>query len=149
MYVNSNPSNVDEIAWDPSGELAKGMIFQYRDTVKTVCKLYSVRVGRQFKSCETRFNTITVVCKLGCPWRVRASEMKSNALWQITTYNGPHTCTAPSEKQDNRNFDSNLIAAYIQSMLEVQPGIKVRALLAGMKERFGITPSYKKVWAGK
>ena len=34
-------------------------------------------------------------------------------------------------------------------MLQEQPAIKVKALLAGLKERFGITPSYKKVWKGK
>ena len=53
------------------------------------------------------------------------------------------------ESKDNRNFDSNLIASYIQAMLQEQPGIKVKAFIAGLKERFGITPSYKKVWKGK
>ena len=42
-----------------------------------------------------------------------------------------------------------MIASYIQAMLQEQPCIKVKALLAGLKDRFGITPSYKKVWKGK
>ena len=48
MYVNRNPSNVDNMFWDPAKELAKGMLFQSRDAVQTACKLYSLRVGSQF-----------------------------------------------------------------------------------------------------
>ena len=70
-------------------------------------------------------------------------------VWQIMRYNGPHTCSAPKKSQDNRNFDSNMIALYIQALLQEQPAIKVKALLVGLKERFGITPSYKKVWKEK
>ena len=73
--------------------------------------------------------------------------MKGSGFWQITRYNGPHTCSAPGQSQDNRNFDSNMIALYIQALLQEQSGIKVKALLAGLKERFGITPSYKKAIA--
>ena len=134
MYVNRNPSNVDDMLWDPSKELAKGMLFHSREAVQTACKLYSLSVGRQFRSSETRSNTITVVCKLGCEWRLRATEMKKSGLWQITRYNGPHTCTAPGLSQDNSNFDSNLIASYIQAMLQQQPGIMVKALQAGLVE---------------
>ena len=45
MYVNRNPSDVDDMFWDPSKELAKGMLFQSREAVKTACKLYSLKVG--------------------------------------------------------------------------------------------------------
>ena len=75
--------------------------------------------------------------------------MKISGFWQITRYNGLHTCSAPGQSQDNRNFDSNLIVAYIQALLQEQPSIKVKALLTGLKEWFGITQSYKKVWKGK
>ena len=75
--------------------------------------------------------------------------MKKSGLWQITRYNGPHTCTAPGLSQDNSNFDSNLIASYIQAMLQQQPGIMVKALQAGLVERFSIRPTYKKVWMAK
>ena len=27
MYVNRNPSNIDDMFWDPSKELAKGRLF--------------------------------------------------------------------------------------------------------------------------
>ena len=85
----------------------------------------------------------------GCDWIVRATDKRRIGFWEITRYTGPHTCSALGQSQDNRNFDSNLIASYIQAMLQEQPDIKVKALLAGLKERFGITPSYKKVWKGK
>ena len=149
MYVNRNPSNVDNMFWDPAKELTKGMLFQSRDAVQTACKLYSLRVGRQFRSSETRFNTITLVCKLGCKWRLRAIEMKKSGLWQITRYNGAYTYTAFGQSHDHKNFDSNLIAAYIQAMLQVQPGIMIKALQAGLVERFSIRPTYKKVWMAK
>ena len=149
MHVNRNPSNVDNIFWEPSKELAKGMLFNSREAVKTACKIYSMKVGRQFQSSETKRNTITLVCKLNCNWRLRATEKKASGLWQITRYDGPHTCSAPGQSQDNRNFDSEFISGYIQAMLQEQPDIKVKTLIAGLKERFGITPTYKKVWHAK
>ena len=75
--------------------------------------------------------------------------MKKSGLWQITRYNGPHTCTAPGQSRDHKNFDSNLIATYIQAMLQEQPGIMIKALQFGFVERFSIRPTYKKVWMAK
>ena len=46
MYVNKNPSDIDDMFWDPSKELAKGMLFHSREAVQTACKLYSLKVGR-------------------------------------------------------------------------------------------------------
>ena len=48
MHVNRNPSNVDNIFWEPSKELAKGMLFNSREAVKTACKIYSMKVWQQF-----------------------------------------------------------------------------------------------------
>ena len=63
--------------------------------LKTACKIYSMEVGRQFQSSETKRNIITLVYKLNCNWRLRATEKKASGLWQITRYDGPHTCSAP------------------------------------------------------
>ena len=59
---------------------------------------------------------------------IKSHKDEKSGLWQITRYNGAYTCIAHGQSHDHKIFDSNLIAAYIQAMLQEQLGIKVKAL---------------------
>ena len=140
----------DEV-WHAGLEFKIGMIFSSRDHVKTAVKLYSVKRKREFRAEETRHNTIAVRCHVGegCQWRLRATEKKSSGYWTITKYGGPHTCVRPSDRVGIRNLDSELISAYVSALIEKQPNIQVGALKNDMAQRFGVEPSYKRVWKAK
>ena len=162
-YVAYHSVNIDDMVndsrmrvpndemWHAGLEFKIGMIFGSRDHVKTAVKLYSVKRKREFRSEETRRNSIALRCHIGegCQWRLRATEKKSSGYWTITRYGGPHTCVMPSDRVGIRNLDSELISAYVSALIEKQPNIQVGALKNDMVQRFGVEPSYKRVWKAK
>ena len=48
-----------------------------------------------------------------------------------------------------RNFDFEMISAYISALIGNQPNIQVGALKNDMAQRFGMELSYKRVWKAK
>ncbi|RYR26162.1 hypothetical protein Ahy_B02g060326 [Arachis hypogaea] len=67
----------------------------------------------------------------------------------IRRYNGKHTCTMGMFSQDHTKLDSNIIANAIRSLVEVDPSIKVKSIIAEVQSRFNYTISYYKTWLAK
>ncbi|XP_039146876.1 uncharacterized protein LOC120284146 [Dioscorea cayenensis subsp. rotundata] len=51
--------------------------------------------------------------------------------------------------QDHSKLDSNMIYRQIQALVQQQPSINVSVLIAEIKNRYGYTPTYRKVWTTK
>ncbi|XP_076888150.1 uncharacterized protein LOC143538476 [Bidens hawaiensis] len=84
-----------------------------------------------------------------CKWKLRACKRKRSGSFDITVYDGPHTCLHSKITQDHPNLDASLIAQEVQHLIKEQPSITITALKAEIVNKLGYTPSYKKVWLGK
>ncbi|XP_029151648.1 uncharacterized protein [Arachis hypogaea] len=87
--------------------------------------------------------------EFGCDWLIRASLIRKKACWEIRRYNGKHTCTVGMISQDHAKLDSDTIADAIRPLVEADPSIKVKSIIAEVQGRFNYTVSYRKAWLAK
>ncbi|XP_016168127.1 uncharacterized protein LOC107610607 [Arachis ipaensis] len=85
----------------------------------------------------------------GCDSLIRASLIRKKACWEIRRYNGKHTCTMGTISQDHAKLDSDTIAEAIRPLVEADPSIKVKSIIAKVQSRFNYTVSYRKAWMAK
>jgi hypothetical protein len=85
----------------------------------------------------------------GCTWRLRACLRKKTLLWQITQYDGPHTCVFPRMSQDHSQLDSKMIARELHNIISADPAVSVKALGQVIQDRFGYKVHYKRIWDAK
>ncbi|RYQ91664.1 hypothetical protein Ahy_B09g097649 [Arachis hypogaea] len=69
--------------------------------------------------------------------------------WVIRRYNGSHTCTKAIISQDHSKLDSNTITEAIKSLVEADPSLKVKSVIAEVQSKFNYTVSYRKAWLAK
>ncbi|RYQ99119.1 hypothetical protein Ahy_B07g086988 [Arachis hypogaea] len=69
--------------------------------------------------------------------------------WVIKRYNGSHTSTKATISQDHSKLDSNTIAEAIKPLVEADPSIKVKSIIAKVQSKFNYTISYRKAWLAK
>ena len=137
--------------FDASKEFAVGMLFPSRDAVQLAAKEYSLRRNHHFRSDETKKAKYMIKCgnpNGPCGWRLRAIR-QSTMLWKITKYTGPHTCNNPQMSRDHRQLDQKYLCTQIEAMVTAQPDIKIKPLMAEIKDKLGFEPTYRKTWAAK
>ncbi|XP_016207126.1 uncharacterized protein LOC107647572 [Arachis ipaensis] len=64
-------------------------------------------------------------------------------------YNGSHTCTRATISQDHSKLDSITIAEAIKPLVEADPSLKVKSVIAEVQSKFNYTVSYRKAWLAK
>ncbi|RYR55311.1 hypothetical protein Ahy_A06g030551 [Arachis hypogaea] len=69
--------------------------------------------------------------------------------WVIRRYNGSHTCTRATISQDHSKLDSITIAEAIKPLVEADPSLKVKSVIAEVQSKFNYTVSYRKAWLAK
>ncbi|WCJ25162.1 hypothetical protein M5689_007068 [Euphorbia peplus] len=83
-------------------ELALGMRFTYADQFYRALRAWTIYRGYAHvikKNCTT---LVQVKCDFpGCPFKVRASKIRDNMTFKITSFRPEHTCP--------RNFDENIV----------------------------------------
>ncbi|XP_072054177.1 uncharacterized protein [Arachis hypogaea] len=107
------------------------------------------RVGMEFGSRESTFYAKYKGYGAWCDWLIRASLIRKKACWEIRRYNGKHTCTVGMISQDHAKLDSDTIADAIRPLVEADPSIKVKSVIAEVQGRFNYTVSYRKAWLAK
>ncbi|KAL4309527.1 hypothetical protein GQ457_01G056250 [Hibiscus cannabinus] len=86
----------------------------------------------------------------GCKWKVRVSKKKRKQnAWELSVYNGPHTCCAVGHRQDHLNLDSTIISLTVQPIVQASLKVTVAALMGHVRSIFHYEPEYKKTWRGK
>ncbi|XP_057756256.1 uncharacterized protein LOC130975482 [Arachis stenosperma] len=75
--------------------------------------------------------------------------MSRKFCWEIKRYNGSHTCTRATISQDHSKLDSNIVAEAIKPLVEVDPSIRVKSVIAEVRSKFNYTISYRKAWLAK
>nr|XP_025631357.1 uncharacterized protein LOC112726250 [Arachis hypogaea] len=85
----------------------------------------------------------------GCDWLIRVSMISRKYCWVIKRYNGSHTCTRATISQDHSKLDSNTIAETIKPLVEADPLLKVKSVIAEVQSKFNYTVNYWKAWLAK
>ncbi|XP_057740123.1 uncharacterized protein LOC130957273 [Arachis stenosperma] len=102
------------------GEFAVGMEFNSIETIIASVKEYTIRRGVDYRYC-----------------------------WVIRRYNSSHMYTRSTISQDHDKLDSDTIAEVIKPLVEADPSIKVKFVIAEVQSKFNYTISYRKVWLAK
>ncbi|XP_072071642.1 uncharacterized protein [Arachis hypogaea] len=141
-----------ELPLMPDGEFSVGMKFSSREAVIKAMKDYTICRGVDYRVHELEPTTFYAKCTqygAGCDWLIRVSKMSRKFCWEIRRYNGSHTCTRATISQDHSKLDSNTVAEEIKPMVEVDPSIRVKSVIAEVQAKFNYTISYHKAWLAK
>ncbi|XP_025680343.1 uncharacterized protein [Arachis hypogaea] len=144
--------NAAELPFLPDGEFTVGMEFSSREAVIKAIKDYTIRRGvyyRVHESEPTTFYAKYTQYGAGCDWLIRVSKMSRKFCWEIRRYNGSHTCTRATISQDHSKLDSNTFTEAIKPLVEVDPSIRVKSVIAEVQSKFNYTISYRKAWLAK
>ncbi|XP_072087355.1 uncharacterized protein [Arachis hypogaea] len=74
---------------------------------------------------------------------------RETVIAAVKEYNGSHTCIRSTISQDHAKLDSGPIAEAIKSLVEVDPFLKVKSVIAEVQSKFNYTISYRKAWLAK
>ncbi|XP_025679105.1 uncharacterized protein [Arachis hypogaea] len=85
-------------------------------------------VGMEFSSREAVIKAIKEV-----------SLISRKYCWVIRRYNGSHTCTRATISQDHAKLDSITIAEAIKPLVEADPSLKVKSVIAEVQSKFNYT----------
>ncbi|RYQ85376.1 hypothetical protein Ahy_B10g104928 [Arachis hypogaea] len=103
---------------------------------------FSEYMNADYRVYESKSLTFYAKCtpyESGCDWLIRV----------IRRYNSSHTCTRAAIFQDHSKLDSNTIAEAIKPLVEADPSIKVKSVIAEVQSKFNYTISYRKAWLAK
>ncbi|XP_025616710.1 uncharacterized protein [Arachis hypogaea] len=153
MHVPEFPEYMTaEIPMVADGEFVVGMEFSSREAVIKAVKDYTIRRSVDYRVYESEPLTFYAKCTQygsGCDWLIRVSLISRKYCWVIRRYNGSHTCTTATISQDHSKLDSITIAEAIKPLVEVDPSLKVKSVIAEVQSKFNYTVSYRKAWLAK
>ncbi|RYR52810.1 hypothetical protein Ahy_A06g027678 [Arachis hypogaea] len=141
-----------EIPIVADGEFAVGMEFSSREAVIKAIKEYTIRRSVDYRVYESEPLTFYAKCTQygsGCDWLIRVSMISRKYCWVIRRYNGSHTCTRATILQDHSKLDSLTIAEAIKPLVEADPSLRVKSVIAEVQSKFNYTVSYRKAWLAK
>ncbi|RYR40158.1 hypothetical protein Ahy_A09g045842 [Arachis hypogaea] len=150
LEVMHVPEFLDYISAD--GEFAVGMEFSFRKAVIKAIKEYTIRRNVDYRVYESEPLTFYAKCTQygsGCDWLIRVSMSSRKYCWVIRMYNDSHTCTRATISQDHSKPDSTTIAEAIKSLVEADPVLKVKSVIAEVQSKFNYTVCYRKAWLAK
>nr|XP_025607232.1 uncharacterized protein LOC112698021 [Arachis hypogaea] len=151
----SQPMNVPpfmRVADPEDGEFRIGVEYSSRKSVVAAIRSYTIARGVDYDVYESEPQTFYAKCKMygrGCDWLIQASLIRKKGCWEIRRYNGRHTCTTGVISQDHSKLDSDTVAETIRPLVEIDPSIKVKTIIAEVQSRFNYTISYRKAWLAK
>ncbi|XP_016187674.1 uncharacterized protein LOC107629404 [Arachis ipaensis] len=152
MHAPEFPEYMNPDLFVADGEFAMGMEFSSREAVIVAIKNYTIRRGVDYRVYESEPLTFYAKCTQygsGCDWLIRVSMIRRKYCWVIRRYNGSHTCTRATISQDQSKLDSNTIAEAIKLLVESDPSLKVKSVIAEVQSKFNYTVSYRKAWLAK
>ncbi|XP_025625404.1 uncharacterized protein [Arachis hypogaea] len=152
LYIEFEQSEADPPPVVADGEFTVGMEFSSREAVIKAMKDYTIRRGVDYRVYESEPTTFYAKCieyGNGCDWLIRVTKMQKKYCWEIRRYNGSHTCTRSTISQDHSKLDSKTVAEAIKPLVEVDPSIKVKSVIADIQSKFNYTISYRKAWLAK
>ncbi|CAI0423323.1 unnamed protein product [Linum tenue] len=153
LYAHNDDPDLPPIPiWTPDSGFVVGQTFAGKPQVVDALKETAMRRSFQYRVITSDTKQIHVRCENhgdGCMWHVRAAYVKRNGAWLIRKTDNNHTCRSSLISLDHRQLSARKVAQTIKHLIEAQPGITVKSVIAEVKNRHGYTISYKKAWHGK
>ncbi|RYR19220.1 hypothetical protein Ahy_B03g063936 [Arachis hypogaea] len=121
------------------GEFSIEMKFGSRESVIYAIESYTIARGVDYNVYESEPQTFYAKCKeygTGYNWLIRASLTREKGCWEIRRYNSKYTCTIGMISQDHAKLDSDTIVDVIRSLIEADPSIKIKFIIAKLQSRF-------------
>ncbi|XP_057717803.1 uncharacterized protein LOC130932490 [Arachis stenosperma] len=145
-YANIGVADLED------GEFRIGIEYSSRKSVVATIRRYTISKGVDYNVYEFEPQMFYAKCKTygrGCDWLIRASLIQKKGCWEIRRYNDRHTYTMGTISQDHSKFDSDTVAEAIRLLVETNPSINVKSIIAKVQSRFNYTISYRKAWLAK
>ncbi|RYQ93561.1 hypothetical protein Ahy_B09g099829 [Arachis hypogaea] len=153
MHIPEFPDYISaEIPFVADGEFTVGMEFSSKEAIIKAIKEYTIRRSVDYRVYESEPLTFYAKCTQygsGCDWLIRVSMIRRKYCWVIRRYNGSHTCTRSTISQDHSKLDSTTIAEAIKPLVEADPALKVKSVIAEAQSKFNYIVSYRKAWLAK
>ena len=129
-------------------------MFESKDYVRRAVDLYHIMKHRTYNVVQSHSKFWSVRCASSdnvqhCKWRLRAALLKKYGYFQITKYEGPHTCLFTGLSRDHKHVSGRMISTLVRHIVEKDPDVKVEAIVAAVNDQFQYTVSYRKAWCGK
>ena len=134
------------------GELFVGLRFYEKNEATLAIKEYSIMQHVDYVVAESTPRTFFAKCvKFGqeCNWKIRVSYVKKIDRWEVTKYNGDHTCLRTSIDQDHSKLDSNVISHHVMKLVEANPRVPVSTIQASVAQQFEYQIHYNKGWLAR
>ncbi|XP_057733903.1 uncharacterized protein LOC130949097 [Arachis stenosperma] len=143
IYIDGDIGSIDVVfknSYGADGEFAIGMEFSSREAVMMAVKDYTIRRGVDYERLYHR---------RGVDYRVYESEPLTFYA-KCTQYgSGCDWLIRATISQDHSKLDSNTIAEAIKPLVEADPSINVKSVIAEVQSKFNYTVSYRKAWLAK
>ncbi|RYR66303.1 hypothetical protein Ahy_A03g012291 [Arachis hypogaea] len=102
-------------------------------------KDYTIHRGVDYRVYELEPRTFYAKC----------TQYDASFDWLIRRYNGSHSCIRATISQDHSKLNSKTIVGAIKPLVEMDPSIKVKSVIAKAQSKFNYTISYHKAWLAK
>ena len=129
-------------------ELTVGMKFANHLQLKHAIKCHAVANGLVIKYLKSESNRLLAVCGQPntCRWRLWATQMSTEESFQIKTLRNKHTCV--------RDYNAKIVtsiwlAKEYARKLRDNPTMKLKEMMADVKETYGITVTLNQCYRAK
>ncbi|XP_057533383.1 uncharacterized protein LOC130811201 [Amaranthus tricolor] len=149
---NSWRSWTCETTFTEEGEFQKDQVFDNKESLLEAVRLYHIRRNVEYRTETSNQTVISLKCKRGCSWKLRARKNNYSSAWHIVTYKGKHdSCVLGSDNVSvgRIHLTSSVINNLIRNNVVQDPSIKVSMVQQMVKDRFGIKVTYKLAWYAK
>ncbi|CAL1356731.1 unnamed protein product [Linum trigynum] len=150
--VDSDMEPPEVPIWGPLSRFMKGQQFGSKKEVRHTIETEAMT--RHFEWHTTHSNTKRLIVRChnhheGCNVRIRAINSKRHGHWVISRAVNTHMCVSSITSQGHRQLKSRVVAATIKHLIEQEPDLKVKFIIADIASRYGYMINYKKAWHGK
>lgn len=118
------------------------MTFRTKRELKESVSRYSLMVhNREHVVTHSDEKRWIAVCKHrgadNCRWRVHASRKSLRSLWEVRKLVPNHVCQGINMSPGHANVSCNMIAASIRHLVEDNPMLTMKTVIATAEEHFG------------
>ena len=129
-------------------------MFENKDYVRRSVDLYHIMKHQTYNVVQSHSKLWSIRCASSdnaqnYKSRLRATLLKNYGYFQITKYEGPHTCLFTGLSRDHKHVGGKMISTLVRHIVEKDPGVKVEAIVTAVNDQFQYTVSYRKAWCGK
>ncbi|GAU25342.1 hypothetical protein TSUD_376060 [Trifolium subterraneum] len=129
--------------------IAVGMKFHTKADCVRAIRTYHIKKSLDYKVKQSDKERYVITCNQPpCKFGLRASE-RIDKRWRIGRISESHTCTSSALSQDHHKLNSKLIGESIVSLLHNDLSIKVKVIVAHIRDKFNYIILYRKAWIAK